>query len=72
MDGKNMNNEHGNTMSSTKGEKDLIVKSLVWYYVNIRYKKIVEQFVTCELYNELKMELVAIKVKCFISLCIFV
>jgi hypothetical protein len=29
MDGKNMNNEHGNTMSSTKGEKDLIVKSLV-------------------------------------------
>jgi hypothetical protein len=29
MDGKNMDNEHDSTMSSAKGEKDLIVKSLI-------------------------------------------
>ncbi len=62
MDGKNMDNEHDSTMSSAKGEKDLIVKSLIWYYVNLGYEKFVEQFVTCELYNELKMELVTTKV----------
>ncbi len=59
---KNMGSEHGSTMSSAKGEKNLIVKNLVRYYVNLRYKKIVEHFFTCELYNELKMEFVAIKV----------
>jgi len=62
MDGKNMASENGSTMLSAKGKTHLIVKSLVRYYVNLRYEKFVEQFVTCELYNELKMELVAIKV----------
>jgi hypothetical protein len=30
---KNMDNEPGSRMLSTKGEKNLIAKSLVWYYV---------------------------------------
>jgi hypothetical protein len=29
MVGKNMDNEHGSTMLSTKGKKDLIAKGLV-------------------------------------------
>jgi hypothetical protein len=42
MVGKNMDSEHGNAMLSTKVEKDLIVKGLIWYYINLRYGKFVE------------------------------
>ncbi len=45
-----------------EGEKNLIVQGLVQYYVNLKYKKFVEQLVTPELYNELKVEFVAIKI----------
>jgi len=59
---KNMDNEPRNTMLSTKGKKYLIVHGLVQYYVNLGYGKFVEQFVTHELYNELKVESIIIKV----------
>jgi hypothetical protein len=62
MDGKNMDNELGSTMLFVEGKKDLIAKGLVWYYVTLGYEKFVEQFITCELYNELKVEFVTIKV----------
>ncbi len=60
--GKNMDSEPRSMMLFIEGEKDLIAKGLVWYYVNLGYKNFVEQFVTLELYNELKMEFVTIKV----------
>ncbi len=41
---------------------DSIVEGLVCYYVNLGYGKYVEQFVIRELYNELKLESMAIKV----------
>jgi hypothetical protein len=59
---KNMDNELGSTMLFRKGEKDLIVKGLVWYYINLKYGKFVEQFVIPNFYHELKVEFVAIKV----------
>ncbi len=62
MDGKNMDSEHVSTMLFVKGEKNLIAKGLVWYYVTLGYEKFVEQFVTRELYKELKVDFVAIKV----------
>jgi hypothetical protein len=62
MVGKNMDNEPRSTMLSIESKKDLIVQGLVQYYVNLGYKKFVEQFVTHELYNELKVEFVTIKV----------
>jgi hypothetical protein len=45
-----------------KAKKHLIVHGLVRYYVNLGYEKFVEQFVMHELYNELKVEFVIIKV----------
>ncbi len=45
-----------------KVEKNLIANQLFHYYVNLGYKKWVEQFVTAELYNKLKLEFVTIKV----------
>jgi len=62
MVGKNMDSEPGSTLLSTKGEKDLIARGLVWYYVNLGYGKFVEQFVMPKLYNELNVDFVAIKV----------
>jgi len=62
MAGMNMDNEPGNIVLSTKGKKDLIAKGFVWYYINIRYGKFVEQFVIPNFYHELKVEFVAIKV----------
>jgi hypothetical protein len=62
MAGKNMDNEPRSTMLSTKGKKDLIAKGLVWYYINLKYGKFVEQFVIPKFYHELKVEFVAIKV----------
>jgi hypothetical protein len=59
---KNMDNEPKSTILSTKGKKDLITHGLVRYYVNLRYGKFVEQFVALELYNELKVESITIKV----------
>ncbi len=61
MAGKNMDNEPKSTMLFVEGEKDLIAQGLVQYYVNLGYRKFVEQFVTPELYNELKVKFVAIK-----------
>jgi hypothetical protein len=43
-------------------EKDLFSKGLVWYVVNMGYGKVVEQFVVPLLYNEPKLEFIAIKV----------
>jgi hypothetical protein len=60
--GKNMDNEPRITMLFGKGKKDLIVQCLVWYYVNLGYMKFVEQCVTLELHNELKVEFVTVKV----------
>jgi uncharacterized protein (UPF0218 family) len=62
MVGKNMDSELGNTILFVKGETDLIVWGLVRYHDNLGYGKFVEQFVMHELYNELKVEFVAIKV----------
>jgi hypothetical protein len=39
------------------------IEGLVCYFVNLGYGKWIKQFVTQELYNELKLEFVAIKVK---------
>jgi hypothetical protein len=59
---KNIDSEPRSTMLSSKCEKDLITQGLVRYNVYLRYGKFVEQFVTLELYNELKVDFVAIKV----------
>jgi hypothetical protein len=62
MVGKNMDVEPGNTMLFAEGKKYLIVQGLVRYYVNLGYRKFVEQFVMLKLYNELKVESITIKV----------
>jgi hypothetical protein len=59
---KNMDSELGNMMLFGEGKKDLIAQGLVRYYINLGYGKFVEQFVMPELYNELKVEFVVIKV----------
>ncbi len=41
---------------------DSIVEELVCYYVNLGYGKYVDQFVILKLYNELKLESMAIKI----------
>jgi hypothetical protein len=61
MVGKNMDSELGNTMLFAEGEKYLIAQGLVWYYINLGYRKFMEQLVTLEFYNELKVESLAIK-----------
>ncbi len=52
----------GNKLFYIKAKKDLFSKGLVWYFVNMGYGKVVGQFVIPELYNEPKLEFVAIKV----------
>jgi hypothetical protein len=42
------------------------IERLVHYFVNLGYEKCIEQFVTLEFYNELKLEYVAIKVRKFL------
>jgi hypothetical protein len=42
------------------------IEGLVCYFVNLGYDKWIEQFVTLELYNELKLEFVAVKVTKFL------
>jgi hypothetical protein len=61
MVGKNMDSELGSTMLFAEGEKYLIAQGLVRYYINLGYRKFMEQLVTLELYNELKMESLTIK-----------
>jgi hypothetical protein len=59
------NNKVGKTENKLfyiEAEKDLFSKGLVWYFVNMGYGKVVEQFTIPELYNEPKLEFVAIKV----------
>jgi hypothetical protein len=62
MDGKNMDNELGSIMLSTKGKKDLIIKGLVWYYINLRYGEICRAICYSKVYHELKVEFVATKI----------
>jgi hypothetical protein len=62
MAGKNMDNEPWSTMLFAEGKKYLIVRGLVRYYVNMGYRKFMEQFVMVKLYNELKVESITIKV----------
>jgi hypothetical protein len=45
-----------------KAKTNLVVDQLLHYYVNLGYEKWVEQFVTIELYNEVKLESITIKV----------
>jgi hypothetical protein len=59
---RNMENEPRSIMLSSKGKKYLLAQGLVQYYVYLGYWKFVEQFITPELYNELKVDFVAIKV----------
>jgi hypothetical protein len=59
---KNVDSELRSKMLSTKGKKDIIAQGLVWYYVYLGYGKFLEQFSTLELYNELKVDFVAIQV----------
>ncbi len=59
---KNMDSKPRSTMLFAKGKKNLIAQGLVWYYVNLGYEKFVKQFVMHELYNELKVEFVILKV----------
>jgi hypothetical protein len=59
------NNKVGKTRNklfNIEAKKDLFSKGLVWYFVNMEYGKVVEQFVIPELYNELKLKFIAIKV----------
>jgi hypothetical protein len=43
-------------------ETNLVAYQLLHYYVNLGYRKWVEQFVTAKLYNKLKLESITIKV----------
>ncbi len=48
------------------------IEGLVCYFVNLGYEKCIKQFVILELYNELKLEYVAIKVTKFLFVKFFV
>ncbi len=43
-------------------ETNFVANQLLHYYVNLRYRKLVEQFVIGKLYNKLKLESITIKV----------
>ncbi len=58
---QNMENKEHNQIF-TKVETNLLTDGLVHYYVFMGYMKWVEQFVTIELYNELKLESIVVKV----------
>jgi hypothetical protein len=47
------------------------IERLVCYFVNLGYKKWIEQFVTPKLYNEFKLEFVAFKVTKFLVVKVF-
>lgn len=58
---QNMENK-GQNQISAKPEVNLFTYGLVNYCVFMGYRKWVEQFVIVELYDELKLEFIAIKV----------
>jgi hypothetical protein len=47
------------------------IEGLVCYFINLGYKICIKQFVILELYNEIKLKFVAIKVTKFLFVKIF-
>jgi len=47
------------------------IEGLVCYFINLGYKICIKQFVILELYNEIKLKFVAIKVTNFLFVKIF-
>ncbi len=58
---QNMENKEQNEIF-VEVETNLLTNGLVHYYIFMGYGKWVEQFVIAKLYNELKLEFIAIKV----------